>query len=190
MYSDNKRFFNNVTTSRTSLRCPCRRDFYILFTSIFSFVFDYIQKHTPSCIRNIFRKIPVLNHVFNVKVLYSKAVISLDQGIGDFVAKIKSLVSYFFVVFSNKDTDFLSAVRTFFSTAKFSLRFGKFSLNSSKIFRGFNLLSIAGSNEKIKSNICLISLSTIIFLAVYQVNNLKKGGYAIPLTVLTVSLLA
>src|SRR3990167_2361874 len=153
MHSDSKRLFNNFATERTFLGCSVWRYFLIPSASAFSLAFEYIQKHTPSCIVNTFTKIFVFDHVFNVQIFYSKTIVVLNKRISNLMTKIKSLIRNLFVMFGNKNTSFFSTGRSFLSTRKQFLGFSKFSFRLFQILWRFNLLSIACSYKDIQSNI-------------------------------------
>lgn len=191
MHSDSKRLFNNITALGTLLRCPIGGDFLIPTTSAFSLVFEYIQKHSPSCIRDAFTKMFILDHILNVKIFYCKAIVIFNKRGCNFMTKIKSLVGNLFVMIGKKNTSFFSTVRAFLSTRNSFLCFYKFSFCLSKILRWLYLLSITGGNKIIKSNInANFFPSCRKMVIICQVKSLTKGGYASPLTAKAVSSLA
>lgn len=153
MHSDSKGFFDNITTGGTLLRCPSGVNFPIPSPGTFSLGFEYCEEHPPRCVRDTFSKMPIFDHALNVKGFYSKTIVALNQRVSSFMAKVKSLIGNLLMMISDKNAGFLSTDRTFLPTGKPSLGFGKFLFSQSQIFRRRYLLSIAGGNEGVESDI-------------------------------------
>lgn len=153
MNSNSKRFFNNMTTTKTDLRCSIGSNLLIPPPGTFSLGFEYREEHPPRCIGYAFCEMPVLNHIVDIKVFYCKAIIGIYERARNLVTEIKSLIGNLFMKFSNQDTGFSPAVRTFLPLAKLSLSLDKHLFCLSQIFRRGNLIPIAGCDEGIKTKV-------------------------------------
>ena len=153
MNTNTQILFYNVTTNRTGLGCSFGIYFNYFFTSIFSFVFQYLNKLSPSSIRYTFSQMMILNHISNLKFFNYNYIVFFYKYFSNFMMKIPSLISNIFMSFSNKFFSFISSCRPFFTSTQSLLSLFQFNLRFSKIFRWINIQVITGYKKKFKTYI-------------------------------------
>ena len=79
MKPDSKKFPDGHAAPGTRLRRPVRRYFLVPAPGAFNLGSEYVEKHSPSCIRYAARQVAVLDHIFDVQAFNGKPVITFHQ---------------------------------------------------------------------------------------------------------------
>ncbi len=147
--------FLSCSASRTSLTCISGVDLNHSFISVFCFIFEKIEKHSPCCISNALVntfKIIFL-HIVNRKIFNTYGIILINKFTRKLMAKIISFVGHSFVYSSNHFTSFCSGFRSFLLNGKFSLCPGKNPFFMSKKPRVHNMFAIGKRCEMLKPHV-------------------------------------
>lgn len=91
MVMPNGQVFLDARAADAGLTCAVWINFFQLSTSVFSFVFEFLEKRTPSGIVYLFRE-NAFRHSENVKFFNRYQVVFFDQMRRNFVSKITSLI--------------------------------------------------------------------------------------------------
>lgn len=153
MYTNRQIFRHSLTTTRTYLASSIRSYFNYFSTSVFSFVGKKIKEYTPTAIANGFAQMSVSYHVFNLQVFNIDHLKFYDILISNFVQKIFSLIGYLFMRFSNQDSCFVPAARTFLSSRKFSISAPKLFFRIDQVFRISYLAPFTIDTKRLYANI-------------------------------------
>jgi hypothetical protein len=114
MDSNRECFLNKKTTVRAKLRRMTWIHLYNHTTSTFSLVRGELDKLTPACVRNAFRKVMILHHPLYVKISKGNEAVTIYQLPGNLVYMILTLIRHLFMQFSQDVNSLLSAIRTAF----------------------------------------------------------------------------
>lgn len=144
--------FFDCRAANAGLACAVWIYFLQLSTSVFSFVFEFLKKGTPSGIVNFFCK-NAFRHSENVKFFNRNQVIFFDQMRRNFVSKITSLILNLLVNFAKLIDCFSSLIRAFPSARNFSLSDSQSFLRVFKILEIVNLCAVRKSCKRFDSNV-------------------------------------
>lgn len=109
-------FFHNASTSRTPLGGIPGIHFYKLSTSTFSLVRKHERESRPRCIMNISMlhfAISLLLQTFDIQILDTNDIITVDVKPGKFIQEVGSLVIYPFMNLIEPVSYLLTTVRSF-----------------------------------------------------------------------------
>ena len=154
MNANREVFGDYLSTEGAFLRSPVRDDTgKYPITSVFCFVIDKSQGHTPRGIVDRFGQVMILNHVLDLKVFHGDKAVGINYASGKLVSKVFSLVMNFKVMLGQKFTRFASVLAALFSTRHLSLGYSKFRFFYSEISRVIYDLSVRCHSEVFQSDI-------------------------------------
>lgn len=152
MMMPNGQLFLDRFAANASLTGAVWIDLFQLSTSVFSFVFEFLKKRTPSGIVNLFCK-DAFRHSENVKVFNRYQIVFFNQMRRNFVSKITSLILNLLVNFAKLINCLSSLIRAFLSAGNFSLDNPQSFLRSFKILEIVNLRCVRKSCKRFDSNV-------------------------------------
>ena len=152
MMTDRQIFLDFRAASATSLACTPWINFYNFLTSIFSFVIQYVKKHSPS---NIVYRLSKHSSCksFDIQIFNANYIIFINKLTRKFVYKIKSLIGNFFMLFCQKNNGFFTTCRTLMFSGNRPLKDTKFLLRFFIKTRILNEFSFRGNSKTFKTYI-------------------------------------
>ncbi len=141
MNTNRQIFFHAIAARRTILRREIWRNFDQLFTSVFSFVFEFLEKGTPTCVVNLFAKY-AFRHTKNRKFFNANYIICFNQICRNFVLKIGALIFNLLVNLAKQNDRFTSLVTAFLAARYSALCNSQFCLSRFVVFEIIYLRSV------------------------------------------------